>query len=223
MKIDPKCIRVWGKLYMKTRIRVRCGGGYSPWMEVGDTLGQGSGGAALASQANLDKGITTIFKGSSDLMFYGTVPISPLLFQDDVFSVSETVNAARSSLQRVDIVMKQKRLTLNKDKTAYILLGQKEEQDKIRTALKKSPLICGSFVVQEKQSDKYLGEIFHTDGLSRSALETIKARAGKIKAVSYEIRAIIEDYRSEIVGGALCGLELWKICALPLLSNDVVV
>ena len=72
-------------------------------MEVGDTLGQGSGGAALASQANLDKGITTMFKGSSDLMYYGTVPISTLLFQDDVFSVSETVNATKSSLQRVDI------------------------------------------------------------------------------------------------------------------------
>ena len=54
-------------------------------MEVGDTLGHGSGGAALASQASLDKGITTMFKGSSELMYYGTVPISPLLFQDDVF------------------------------------------------------------------------------------------------------------------------------------------
>ena len=49
-------------------------------MEVGDTLGQGSGGAALASQANLDKGITTIFKGSTDLAYYGTVPLSPLIF-----------------------------------------------------------------------------------------------------------------------------------------------
>ena len=42
----------------------------------------------------------------------------------------------------------------------------------------------------------------------------------KIKAVSYEIRAIIEDYRSEIVGGALCELELWKICALPSLLSS---
>ena len=73
------------------------------------------------------------------------------------------------------------------------MFGQKEEQNKIRIALKQKPLISGSFDVQEKQSDKYLGEIFHTDGLSRSALETIKARAGKIEVVSYEIRAIIED------------------------------
>ena len=56
--------------------------------------------------------------------------------------------------------------------------------------------------------------------MSRSALETIKARTGKIKAVSYDIRAIIEDSRSEIVGGALCGLELWRMCALPSLLSS---
>ena len=52
--------------------------------------------------------------------------------------------------------MKQKQLTLNKDETGYILFGQKEEKDKIRLALKQKPLVCGSFQVQEKQSDKYL-------------------------------------------------------------------
>ena len=144
---------------MNTRIRVRCGGGYSSWMEVADTLGQGSGGAALASQANLDKGITTIFKGSTDLVYYGTEPVSPLIFQDDVFSLSKTVNAARASLQKVNSVMKQKRLTLNKGKTAYIFFGQQEKQDQIREALKLEPLICESFDVQKKQFDKYLGEI----------------------------------------------------------------
>ena len=73
--------------------------------------------------------------------------------------------------------------------------------------------------LKEKESEKYLGEIFHTGGLGRSALETIKSRAGKIKAVSYEIKAIIEDYRAEVVGGALCGIELWQMCALSLQNN----
>ena len=44
MNVNPKCVRVWGKLNKNTKIRVSCGGGYSPWMDVGDTLGQGSGG-----------------------------------------------------------------------------------------------------------------------------------------------------------------------------------
>ena len=151
MKVNPKCVRVWGKLNMNTRIRVRCGGGYSPWMDVGDTLGQGSGGAALASQANLDKGITSMFHGSSDLVFYGTVPISPLLFQDDIFSLSGSVNAARSSLYRVNIVMKQKQLKLHKEKTSYILFGNEAQKQDIREKLSKEPLVCGDFYLKEKE------------------------------------------------------------------------
>jgi hypothetical protein len=57
--------------------------------------------------------------------------------------------------------------------------------------------------VKEKESDKYLGEMFHWDGLSRSVEETIISRVGKIKAVSWEIKAIVEDYRAEVVGGAM--------------------
>ena len=154
MKVNPKCVRVWGKLNMKTRIRVRCGGGYSSWMDIGDTLGQGSGGAALASQANLDKGITSMFCGSSDLLVYGTVPISPLLFQVEIFSLSGTVNSARSSLYRVNMVMKQKQLRLHQDKTSYILFGSEAQKQEIRNKLIKEPLVCGDFQLKEKESDK---------------------------------------------------------------------
>ena len=95
-----------------------------------------------------------------------------------------------------------------------------QKKEEMRRKLNEEPLVCGAFQLKEKESDKYLGEIFHTDGLGRSALETIKARAGKIKAVSYEIKAIIEDYRAEVVGGALCGIELWQMCALPSLLSS---
>lgn len=151
---------------------------------------------------------------------FGTVPISPLLFQDDIFSLSGTINAARSSLLKVDTVMKMKQLTLNKDKTAYVLFGNTSMQQNIRNELKSEPLMCGTFQVKEKESDKYLGEMFHRDGLSRSVEETIKSRTGKIKAVSWEIKAIVEDYRAEVVGGALCGVELWTMCALPSLLSS---
>ena len=80
--------------------------------------------------------------------------------------------------------------------------------------------MCGTFQVKEKESDKYLGEMFHRDGLARSVEETIISRAGKIKAVSWEIKAIVEDYRAEVVGGALCGVELWTMCALPSLLSS---
>ena len=100
------------------------------------------------------------------------------------------------------------------------MFGSEAQKQEIRTKLIKEPLVCGNFQLKEKESDKYLGEIFHSAGLARSALETIKARAGKIKAVSYEIKSIMEDYRAEVVGGALCGIELWQLCALPSLLSS---
>ena len=87
-------------------------------------------------------------------------------------------------------------------KHTYIF-GSEAKKEEIRRKLNEEPLVCGAFQLKEKELNKYLGEIFHTDGLGRSALETIKARAGKIKAVGYEIKALMEDYRAEVVGGAL--------------------
>ena len=70
-----------GKTYQEYKNKSEVWGGYSPWMDIGDILGQGSGGSALASQANLYKTITSMFHGSSDLLNYGTVP---LLFQYNI-------------------------------------------------------------------------------------------------------------------------------------------
>ena len=75
---------------------------------------------------------------------------------------------------------------MEQQKNNITLFGNNKGKDEIRESLALKFLICGSFVVQVKQPDEYLGELFKTYGLFRSALETIIARRGKIKAVSYE-------------------------------------
>ena len=51
---------------------------------VGDCIGQGTAGAALVSQVNLDQGLQQYFgDGGKDLM-YGKVIIRPLAYQDDI-------------------------------------------------------------------------------------------------------------------------------------------
>ena len=69
--------------------------------------------------------------------------------------------------------MKQKQLRLHKDKTTYIIFGTEAKKQEIRNQLLVKPLFCEAFKLKEKESDKYLGEIFHTDGLGRLALETM--------------------------------------------------
>ena len=64
--VDMKAYRVWSKLNMNTRIKVKNGAGYTDWSDEGSMIGQGTGGGALVSQANLDKGIVDMFSGSED-------------------------------------------------------------------------------------------------------------------------------------------------------------
>ena len=51
---------------------------------VGDVIGQGTAGAALVSQLNLDLGMKSCFSGSADELYYGNVSIEYVAYQDDI-------------------------------------------------------------------------------------------------------------------------------------------
>ena len=55
--VDPKLCRTWFELNKNTTIRVKTANGFTDWRNVGELLGQGSGGGAMASAANLDRGV----------------------------------------------------------------------------------------------------------------------------------------------------------------------
>jgi hypothetical protein len=50
--------------------------------------------------------------------------------------------------------------------------------------------------------------MFHQGGLAESVLATISDREPKIKAACYEAAAIVEDWRSQCVGGFLSAMDL---------------
>ena len=60
---------VWFKLNEGTEISVKTAGGISDTALVGDCIGQGTAGAALVSQVNLDQGLQHYFgDGGEDLL-----------------------------------------------------------------------------------------------------------------------------------------------------------
>ena len=101
--VDMKAYRVWSKLNMNTRIRVKTGAGYSDWSDEGPMIGQGTGGGALVSQANLDKGIMDMFAGSEEELGYGGVRVLPLMFQDDALRATGSVLSARA--KNVNVIL----------------------------------------------------------------------------------------------------------------------
>ena len=180
-------------------------------------IGQGTGGGALVSQANLDHGVMDMFRESVDEVRYGGVRVLPVMFQDDIMRAADSVEAARIGNVKVDYLMKSKQLALNPDKTGFILFGKKCEVVKAREEVARSPIMCGNFVTEEKVSDKWLGDTFHQDGLAASVMATVLEREPKIKAACYEAAAIVEDWRAQCLGGFCSAMDLFELAILPTL------
>ena len=137
--VDPKLCRLWAKMNV-TRIQVRTGVGNSEKADIGSVIGQGTIGGAIASQGSLDDGIRGQFEGSQEELQYGSVELGPLIFQDDLLEGSPGIKEARCANTRVAVVMKEKRLHLNEDKSVCLVWGKTKQQKEIKEELKEHPL-----------------------------------------------------------------------------------
>ena len=136
-------------------------------------------------------------------MEYGEVPLQPLIFQDDLAHGANTINQARVANSKIDQVMKERGLELNQTKTIYMLMGSRKQLKEAREELAARPLTCGSFVTEERQVDKWLGQVLSSKGLADSVAETIAAREGKIRGAALEIADVVNDWRARVAGLSL--------------------
>ena len=190
--MDPKMYRVWFNLNKNTVIRVKTGTGYSEWTNAGELIGQGTGGGALVSSVNLDNDMEEFFAGSSSEVTYGEVRLQPLMFQDYVVRLAGDMASARAGNKRLEGVVKLKQLEMHPDKTGLILFGNREDMKK---EIEKNPVMFNNFETKPKVMDKWLGEVFHMDGLGASVEATVGKRLGKFKAAIREAVSVVEDFR----------------------------
>ena len=175
MDVDKKAARLWYKLNEKTEIEVKTAVGMTKSVEVGPLVGQGSTGAAVASQAMIDRGLRQYFEGSSDEMYYGQVRFEAAAYQDDILKPSQNLDSAQVGMTKLAIMLEERGLQAHEDKTGFILLGTKKFKEEAEKEMKLKPLRFGNFVAKRKKSDKYLGQILHEEGRwrrpSRKGLE----------------------------------------------------
>ena len=86
--------------------------------------------------------------GSQEQIRYRSMEIGPLLFQDDLLEGSLGILEARSANIRVSMVMKEKRLGLNKDKSVCLVWGTRSQQEGVKEELKEEPLKCGEVTIK---------------------------------------------------------------------------
>ena len=159
------------------------------------------------------------FGGSGEIA-YGSVELLPLLFQDDFGNTCDNILSARVANIKVDVMAKEKRLTMNKDKTVCLVMGTNKQKEEVRKQLELKPLMCGDFETRMVDSDKWLGDWLHSGGSGESCHETIRQREGKVRGAALEIAAIVDDWRAGVVGGFKSGFLLWEACYIPSILHN---
>ena len=184
--VNKKAARVWFKLNEGTEVSVKTSSGRSDFEFVGDCIGQGTAGAALVSQVNLDQGLQQYFGDGGEDLVYGKVKLQPLAYQDDLMKGSNDVRGAQAGNIKLAAMLKDKGLDAHPDKTCYLVCGSKTFKDVSQKELEVNPLMFDKFLVKQKVCDKYLGQVLHCGGVEASAEATVRDRSGRIKGATME-------------------------------------
>ena len=212
--VDSKAQRLFLKLNKNTKVRVRTGAGDSEWSDVGDIIGQGSGGAAKVSALNLSRKLDRVFQDGAEMAKYGSVKQNPYSFQDDVLAPVEDVEGLRATNVKMIEVMNLMQTELSETKSGFILMGPEPQVAEARRRIKEKPVMCGGFEMKEMKVQKWLGE-YLSEGLRESVRVTIRKREAKTRRAIFEIMHLVNDYRAQRIGGFRTGLQLWESCVIP--------
>ena len=120
--IDHKCDKIWYKLNENACISVKTSVGNSKSKTVKDSIGQGSGGAALVSSLNLGCAIEDTFENEASTAI-GNLNLNALCFQDDISKMNDNLEDARKGCKLIDETLSKKLLSINYDKSKYLIIG----------------------------------------------------------------------------------------------------
>ena len=110
---------------------------------VGEIVAQGSGGAALASGADVARGLESQFSGSQDEISYGWLRLQPLAYQDDISRLAYNIKSTRAGSQKLSCLMKQKGLQCHPTKTVCIIIGNTTYREEAKKEIKDDPVLFG--------------------------------------------------------------------------------
>ena len=218
-KIDNKSYRLWYKINANTRISVKTSVGDSNFQSIFDSIGQGQNAAALVSSMNIGCAMKDTFRDKFSSKI-GKVKLNTVIFQDDIGKFNDLLDDARSGTQQIDNTLKRKLLSVNYDKSKYILFGTAKQKTDMRTRLKKDPIKMGNTILQETNTEKYLGDLISEKGCEDSITETIKERTRKLTSKAEEIIQLAEHPLMASVGNSLPAIKMYEAMIIPALLHN---
>ena len=218
-KVDNKSYRIWYKLNEETRISVRTSVGDSAEKSLLDCLGQGSAGASLVSSLNIGCAIEKTFRYNYTSRVGGQ-KLNSLILQDDISKMNDEVKQARDGCTKIDETLKKKLLSVNYDKSKYLLIGSNRFRKSVKKKLQKDPMTMGGVEIGHSEKEKYLGDIINERGCTESIQDTIKERIRKLVSKSEEIVQLANNHLMCGLGNSKAAFNLFEAQIIPSLLNN---
>ena len=218
-KISNKSYRLWYRLNEDARIAVKTSVGETRTKRVKNSLGQGMFGAALASSLNIGCAIEETFNVRPSTKI-GFVNLNSLILQDDISKMNDNINQAKEGCRMIDNILKKKQLSVNYDKSKYMIIGNEKYRNEVKKDIENNPMMMGNVKIGHSEKEKYLGDIIHEKGIVESISATIKARTNGLISKCDEIIKICESPVMGGTGNSVAAIRLFEAQIIPSLLNN---
>ena len=106
----------------------------------------------------------------------GFIDLNSLILQDDISKMNDKLEDARAGCEKIDNTLKRKQLSVNYDKSKFLIMGNPKYRKDTLKEIKERPMNMGGVVIEHSEKEKYLGEMIHEKGCKESITATIKSR-----------------------------------------------
>ena len=111
-------------------------------------------------------------------------------------------------------------MKIHPTKSCFLLFGEDKTKADIKSEISNQPLVYDDFTVESKSEEKWLGDMLSNQGLQKSVELTVDQRYGRVFAAIFEMKAVLEDLRLQMIGGIKCGIDIWELAIIPSLLNN---
>ena len=136
----------------------------------------------------------------------------------DVYRVN--LNQAMEGCDKIDDTLRKKLLSVNYDKSKYLLMGNNRFRKSIQKKLRKKPMTMGGVEIGHSEQEKYLGDIINEKGCIESIWDTIKERKRKLVSRSEEIVQMANNPLMTGLGHSKTAFNLFEAQIIPSLLNN---
>ena len=130
--------------------------------------------------------------------------------------MNDNLDQAREGCSLIDRTLQQKLLSLNYDKSRFLIIGSEKFRKKTLKEVEKNPMKMGTGSVSHSKSEKYLGDLINEKGCAQSITDTIKERTRKLRSKCDDIIQIAD---SPIMGGLNCGAIAFRLYEAQIISS----